>query len=548
MDRAGDDGTLSSMSVDALLRENEALREELAARDRRLAELEQELAALTKKLELTAKERALLESKLRELQALRQRVALLAPGQGVLEFDEFAEPHEPEPPEHIGEAPDGETPEDKIRQRHKPKGAARKLDISNLAIKHVYHELPEDERVCEVTGKMLIAVGEKLEDEIEYRRANIERIVHHQTVYGLSDEDAAERKAPRIVAPGPVRPIEGSIVGPLLLAWILVQKYAHHLPLYRQEKMLERDGLRVPRQTMCDWVMSAADTLGPIQQALKRRILATGVAQIDDTPVKCQGPTGHGIFQARLWTLTSPETEGVVYEFTEDRSHECILEILTDYEEGWLVGDGYQGHDAVVAERPGLAQAGCWAHAIRKFKDAIPEAPVLATEIVTTIAKLFDLEESARDMKPEERQMLRQKQAPAILNKLDELVTGWKSLYSESGSMGTACKYLENQRAPLRSFLEDGRLPIHNNACEVSIRPIAIGRKNWLFAGSIRGGHAAATIYTLVECCKLADVDPLEYLADVLVRVASHPASRVEELLPVEWKQRFTDAHAPIHG
>ena len=546
------------MSLASLQQENEALRAQVLERDEQLAtrdeqllerdkqllerdarvdELQRQVEELVAKLKLTAREHRLLAEKLARLHALRKRVPLLAPGQGVLQFDELVPEPEAEQPPHVNEAPDGETPDDKIRKRHRHKQRARKLDLSNLPVEHAYHELPEEERICSTTGKALVPVGEKLEDEVEYQPGRLKRIVHHHTVYGLSAEDAEDFSVKPITAPGPPRPIEGSIVGPMLLAWILVQKYAHHLPLYRQQSILGREGLAISRKTSCDWVMAAATALQPIQEALRREILGTGVVQLDDTPVRCQGPKGHGNFQAHLWSVTSPVAEGVLYEFTEGRSTNDVLEVLGSYEEGWVVGDGCSSHVAATAERPGLILAGCWAHAIRKFKDAMAEAPVLAVEIVTTIAKLFELEEELRECTPDERLARRRESAPPLIETLDGLVDGWRDRYSESGKLAEACKYLENQRVPLLGFLEDGRVPIHNNACEVAIRPIAVGRKNWLFAGSVRGGHAAATFYTLVQSCTIAGVDPLEYLADVLIRVATHPASRVDELIPARWKQ-----------
>jgi transposase len=545
------------MAVGVLLRENEALRDELAERDRLLAErdrllaerdrcvadLEEQLATLAKKLELTVRERALLATKLAQLQSLRSRVPVLAPGQGVLEFgDPVAEPDAEPTPAHVDEAPDGETERDRIKKKDKPKNAARKLDLSNLPVEHVHHELEAEKRICPVTGKLLVPVGEKLEEEVEYQPGSIKRIVHHHVVYGLSDEDRGERQAPERIAPGPARPLEGSVAGPMLLALLLAHKFVYHLPLYRQESMFERMGLRLPRQTMCDWVLGAAAALGPIQQALRRMILATGVVQIDDTPVKCQGPKGQGVFQARLWTVTSPLVEGVAYEFTESRSHEAILEVLGDFEHGVLVGDGYPAYETVARKRPGIKLAGCWAHALRYFKDAMKDAPLDAVRVMTAIAKLFEVEEETKDLAPEERLEVRKKEAPFYLEAVDGIIEGWRDRYSEAGKMGEACKYRENQAEALKVFLEDGRVPIHNNACERSIRPIAVGRKNWLFAGSVRGGKAAATIYTLVECCKLTGVDPAAYLADVLVRVATHPASRVEELLPANWKRLFGQA------
>lgn len=534
------------MSLAVLLEENKTLRKDLAERDERIADLESQLTLLAKKLKLTAHERRLLEAKLTQLQALRHRHPFLNLGQGVLDFDgEGASPEEEAIPEHVDEAPDGETPDDSIRRRHKPKHPARKLDTSNLPVEHVQHELSVEERVCETTGKELVQVGEKLEEEIEYQAGFLKRIVHHRAVYGLSSEDAAERQAPEVVAPGPTRPLPGSVAGAALLAWILVQKYVRHLPLYRQEEIVERHGLRIPRQTTCDWVLASASQLGPIQEALRRSIVATKVVQTDDTPVKCQRGKGQGNFLAHLWTTTSPLVEGVLYDFTETRGHEHLFEMLPGFDEGVLLGDGYAGYDTFAKARSGIVVAGCWAHGLRKFRDALTEAPLLAASAMTHIGKLFDIEKDADANKVslEGRLALRQERSRAALDALEEELAGWRDLYSESGKMGEACKYVENQRACLRVFLDDARVPIHNNACEVAIRPVAVGRRNWLFAGSVRGGRAAATIYTLVQSSRQAGVDPYSYLVDVLTRVATHPASRVDDLIPANWKRLF-GAHA----
>jgi transposase len=529
------------MSVDALLEANEALRNQLADRDSRIADLESKLELLAKKLKLTARERELLAKKLKQLAALRRRHPHLAPGQGLLEFDDDSDQGEVERPVHVAEAPDGETPEDSIRNRDKPRERTKKLDTSNLPVDHVHHELEPRERICPTTGMTLVPIGERLEEEIEYQPGILKRIVHHRAVYGLSEDDARERQAAELVAPGPIRPLPRSIVGPRLLAWILDQKYVRHLPLYRQEAILAQHGLKIPRQTMCDWVLLAASQLGPIQSALRRLILSAMVVQTDDTPVKCQRGKGHGHFLAHLWTTTSPLVEGLVFDFTESRGHEHLFTMFPGFNHGVLVGDGYAGYDAFAEKRPGVVVAGCWAHVLRKFRDALDEAPLMAVAAMTLIGKLFDIEKQADadKLELEARLALRQSESAAALEELERELKGWRAQYSESGKMGEACKYLENQRGHLRVFLDDARVPIHNNDCELSIRPVAVGRRNWLFAGSVRGGQAAATIYSLVESCKRVGVDPIEYLADVLVRVATHPASRIEELIPANWKERF---------
>lgn len=543
------------MSVEALQQAYETLRtklverqEQLAERDSRIVVLESQLGLLAKKLELTTRERELLAQKLKQLEALRRRHPYLDPGQGVFEFDgDGAKPEEVRPA-HVDEAPDGETPDDSIRGRHKPRKRARKLDTSNLPVDHVHHELPEEERVCPTTGKTLVPVAEETEEEIEYQPGVLKRIVHHRTVYGLSLEDAEDRQAAHVVAPGPLRPVEGSIVGPRLLAWILDQKYVRHLPLYRQEEILEQHGLRIPRQTMCDWVLAAAHQLEPIQEALRRQILATKLVQTDDTPVKCQRGKGRGNFLAHLWTTTSPLVEGLLFDFTESREHEHLFGMLPGLTEGTLLGDGYAGYDSFARARPSIVVAGCWAHCLRKFRDALGEAPLLAASAMTLIGELFDIEKraDAAGLATEDRLDLRNKESGKVLEELERELKGWRDRHSETGKLGEACKYIENQREHLRVFLTDARVPIHNNACEVAIRPVAVGRRNWLFAGSVRGGRAAATIYTLVESCKKAGVDPLRYLADVLLRVAMHPASRVEDLIPANWKRLFFSAGQPL--
>lgn len=537
------------MSREALLHENETLRAQLVERNRqltehamRIAELEAQIEQLAKKLKLTARERELLLKKLGQLKALRQRPPFLMPGQGLLEFESDETRVEAEErPEHVDEAPDGETLDDPIRQRHKPKRPARKIDTSNLPVEHVYHELPIEERVCATTGRTLVAIGEELEEEVEFQPGVIKRVVHHRTIYGLDEEDARERQAPKLVAPGPLRPLENSIAGASLLAWILVQKYGRHLPLYRQETILEQHGLRIPRQTTCDWVLRAAYQLGPIQDALRRSILATKVVQTDDTTIRCQLGKGQGNFTAHLWTTVSPLVEGVLYDFSESRQHEHLFTMFPGFERGVLLGDGYAGYDAFAKARPGIVVAGCFAHALRKFRDALSEAPVLAVTAMKHIGKLFDIEKQADkdELSFDHRLAVRQRESAKVLDALEAELQGWRDIYSEAGDMGTACKYVENQRENLRVFLEDARVPIHNNACEVAVRPVAVGRRNWLFAGSPRGGRAAATIYTLIESCKKAGVVPHIYLADVLTRVASHPASRVDELIPANWKRVF---------
>ncbi len=202
------------------------------------------------------------------------------------------EPEEIEVPNHVGEAPDGETPDDKIRNRDKPKDRATRPDWSNLRREIVEHELPEEERVCPTTGVPLIPVGVKVTEEVTMTAAEIRVIEHRQVEYGPAPEIAAERTIKALRAPMPPQAVEGVMVSALLLAQLLTQKYQFHMPLYRQETAFQQAGLRIPRQTLCDWVLKAAFELSPLARAIEDSIRAGRVLQLDDTPVKCQAGTG----------------------------------------------------------------------------------------------------------------------------------------------------------------------------------------------------------------------------------------------------------------
>jgi len=539
------------MRSSALDEQVSVLKSELVLRERQVEELqekngllERQVEELITRLAKTSRDARQLETRLKELLRRRAGGGIEAEGQLLLLFGED-EPQETPP--HVKEAPDGETPCDSIKRRHRSKRPAREKSWEGLPHEHVFHELGEEERVCPETGLPLVVVGEKTTEEVEYRPAKLVVIVHHRAVYGLSEADREERRAKERLAPMPPRPIEKGDAGPGLLAWLLVQKYRHHLPLHRQEAIFAREGLFLPRQTLCDWVMACAELLGPIQQALRREIVASGVVQTDDTGVLCMEPGGGGKRNAHLWAYLSPLAEGVVYDFTLDREHGHVLRFVEGLR-GYLVGDGFSGFKTVANKRSAITDAGCWAHAFRKFRDALDEEPELASRMMSRIGRLFDVEREAQEagLDAQARRDLRAERSAAELDKIreeveQELGSGKLSDQSEAKK---ALFYVANQWPSLTRFLEDGRVPIHNNACEQALRPVAVGRRNWLFAGSERGGHAAATVYSVIESCRQAGVDPFEYLRDVLVRVSVHPASRIEELLPHRWKKRFAVASA----
>lgn len=446
------------------------------------------------------------------------------------------------------DAIDDEQPDPKPRgEQRNSKQKPKLIDASGLPTVEVIHELPLNERFCPMTGLPLVEVGEEITQEIDYQRAELRLVLHKTIVYGLPEELANERKIEKVKAPTPPRALEGCVASAMLLAWLLVQKYANHLPLYRQQEIFKRDGLFIARQRLCDWALGAASALEPIVERLMHKIRAGPVMQLDDTPIMCQGGKGEKNYQAYLWTFVNPKVSGVVYRFTEGRSADLIAPHLMGFE-GTLVGDGYSGNAAAARKAGGRIQlAGCFAHTTRKFRDAC-DAPCIALLFRNDIKQLYAVEDEAdaAQASDDERLALRQEKSRPIFARLLSRARRIQHNFNESSSMGRALGYVVNQRRALRRFLEDGSVPLDNNACENAVRPAALGRRNWLFFGSPRGGRAAATMYSLLESCKIEKVDPIDYLADVLVRVATHPASDVEELLPANW--RATVARAKAQG
>jgi transposase len=321
-----------------------------------------------------------------------------------------------------------------------------------------------------------------------------------------------------------------------------VAKYVEHLPLHRQESIFAREGLRIPRQSLCEWVMRSIEILLPIVLALKRRLLVGDVLQCDDTKVLCQeNSVRGGRSWAFLWAWIGEDQGEVVYDFSMGRDHGVVESWIGKEWSGYLVGDGYAGFAAVCRKRDvehPIVEVGCWAHARRKIREAATNAPEDAIAVAGWIRELYRIEKEGREAKldADALRALRRCKSLPVLWKIRRLVRELAPKYTSDEAMGDALGYIQNQWRTLRQYVKDGRLPIDNNACERAIRPVAVGRKNWLFAGSPRGGKMGAAIYSIVETCKRAGVNPFEYLEDVLVRVHVTPPERMDDLVPRRWR------------
>ncbi len=320
------------------------------------------------------------------------------------------------------------------------------------------------------------------------------------------------------------------------MAKVLVDKYCDHLPLYRQSKIWERQDVHIPESTLCGWVAGGAQLLEPIAKEVKKDVLASKVIKTDDTPIRVQDPEIKGKTKlGRLWPYVGDRKHPqVVFEYTESREEKWPKEFLNGFE-GYLQGDFYAGYENICAGGT-IKQLGCWAHARRKFFEAQTTDKKRAMTALFYIGKLYDVEREAKEQKLSRRDRKRRRalKARPILDQFRAWMES-QMLLPES-PVAKAMRYVLGGWEALTRYLEDGDLSIDNNECEREIRPVAVGRKNWLFAGSDEGGKRAAIIYTLVLSCRKNGINPFEYLRDVLLRVSRQPVSRIKELMPRNWK------------
>ena len=321
-----------------------------------------------------------------------------------------------------------------------------------------------------------------------------------------------------------------------LLAQVLVAKYADHQPLYRQEGIFERAGVAIPRSTLAQWVGACGVRLQPLVDALRATLLEGAVLHADETPVAMLKPGNGKTHRAYIWSYSSTQFDSVpavVYDFAESRAAAHPKQFL----EGWsgkLVCDDYSGYKGLFAA--GVTEVGCLAHARRKFSDLwINHQSALAQQALQLFGALYDVERQAQEVSAEQRQRMRQLQARPIADKLREWLLLHRQMATDGTAIAKAIDYSLGRWKALTRFVDDGALPIDNNWVENRIRPIALGRSNWLFAGSLRAGKRAAVIMSLIQSARLNGHDPYRYLKDVLERLPTQRASRIGELLPHSW-------------
>jgi transposase len=352
--------------------------------------------------------------------------------------------------------------------------------------------------------------------------------------------------------PAPSHPIARGRAGPKLLSHILFSKYGLHLPLTRQSAVYAREGIDLDVSTLADWVGASAATLMPLVETIRTHVFAAERVHADDTtvPVLAKGKTRTG----RLWTyvrddrpFAGPEPPAAVFFYSRDRGGEHPEQHLASYV-GLMQADAYAGFNRLyeATRKPApIVGAACWAHGRRKFFDLarISKAPI-ATEAVERIDALFAIEREINRLTPQERVRVRHERSQPLVTELESWLREQRGRVSKNSETGKAISYSLKRWVALTRFLDDGRLCMSNNAAERELRAVAVGRRNWPFAGSDEGGRRAAAIYTLIATAKLNDVDPQAWLADVLTRLPDHPARRIHELMPWNWRPQNIAAQA----
>ena len=407
---------------------------------------------------------------------------------------------------------------------------------ANLPRREILHE-PEN-TTCSC-GCALKRIGEDVSEKLDYVPGvfSVERHVRGKWVCVQCETLVQAPVAPHIIDKG--IPTTG------LLAQVLVAKYLDHLPLYRQEHIFERAGLAIARSTLAQWVGECGAQLQPLVEALSAELLRHDVLHADETPVAMLKPGNGKTHRAYLWsycTTSFNPVKAVVFDFADSRGGQHVREFLglpgSESNPGWkgrLVCDDFSGYKACF--ELGVTEVGCMAHARRKFHDLwIHHASPLAEQALKFFMKLYEVEREVRELGADERQAIRLEKTKPIADALQQWLTQQRQKVPDGSATAKAIDYSLNRWEALVRFIKDGALPIDNNWVENQIRPIAIGRNNWLFAGSLRAGKRAAAIMSLVQSARLNGHDPYAYLRDVLERLPTQPASRIDELLPHRWR------------
>ena len=447
------------------------------------------------------------------------------------------------PQEDTAASPPPPTDEESSSQRDQKKSRphGRRRPPRTLRREQRRYELTAAERLCPECGHERQEIGVATTSQYDYKPAEVFVVEHQRVKYACSG--CAGHVA---IAPKPPQPIDKGLPGAGLAAQIVVDKYQDHLPLHRTEQRFARLGVTLPRSTMCDWMAACAVLLTPLWQLLKQGILRSKVLHTDDTTVPVRDETRSCHRYGRLWDYIGDAAHpGIVFDYTVTHARDGPATFLAGFA-GFLQADAYGGYDGIYTGSGGtIIEVGCWAHARNKFAAAQSTDPERVLAAKAWIRKLYDVEDEAKEMSSAERLRLRQEKSVPLLTSLRQWLLVQREQVLPKSPMAAAITYVLNQWQALERYTTDGDLDIDNNISERTLKLIGMGRINWLFLGSDKGGQTAAVLFSFTATCKHLKMDTFAYLRDVLERLPTHPAERLEELLPHRWQATRLAAAPP---
>lgn len=504
----------------------------------------------------------------RLLQLLKARFGPRAdrmdPAQMLLTFatEVLAQPEKPAAPDPAAARPAEKTPSSK-------NGHGRRRLPADLPRTQVVHDLTDEEKRCPCCGEDRTRIGQETSEQLEYEPAKLFVIEHVRPTYACTKCEGNVQTAVK-----PLQPIDKGLAGPSLLAHVVTAKYSDHLPLYRQEEILGRSGQKIPRSTTCGWMASGAALVRPLVGLMNTLVLQSAVIHTDDTVVPVLDPQRDKTREARLWVYAGDRHHPyIVFDYTPTRNRDGPAAFFGKYA-GYIQADAFAGYDHLFKPKgdaaPVATEVACWAHARRKFVESQSSDSLRAHTAAAMIRLLYEIEREAQgqaeveleeiaangmvddraremrlgDLLEAARLGLRREKAVPRLAQIREWLDAQQRQVLPRSPMGQAIGYCLSNWTALTRYTDSGILNIDNNIAENAIRPIVLGRKNWLFAGSDNGGRTGATLASLVASAKRHGLDPYAYLRDVFTRIAATPIAELEQFLPDRWKA----AHAAVRS
>jgi len=410
------------------------------------------------------------------------------------------------------------------------KKRGRKKPPEHLERVRIEYELSEAERVCPDCGKVCQRIGEDISEQLEYIPARLYVKAHVRHKYACQSGCGIK------TALMPAQPIDKGLAGPALLADVIISKYQDHLPLYRQALRFKRYGVEIAESTLCDWVKACANLLSPIVSRMKELLLLSDKLHSDDTPIPVLAKDKAK--KGRLWTYVADHTQAypiTVYDYTPTRSQSGPVAFLGNFK-GFLQADAYSGYD-VLYKNGKIIEVGCLAHVRRKFFEVsiATKNETRANEALSLIGEIYEIEAKIKGMSPESKYFYRKKHSKIKYRQFYRWLKKTKRIIIRNTPLCKAIVYALNHWRALQNVLSDGSLQVDNNTAERAMKPVVLGRKNYLFAGNDEGGKSAAIIYSIIETCKQNAVNTFDYLKDIFTRLPRQLNNKLDELLPFHW-------------